>query len=339
MYASNATELVNCRFIACFGCKASTIPQEMTEPSMHNSPDAHPIKVILLTVLTVLIGFGVVGSMGGAFVALPFYDGDFFEMIEALQDPTAHPDVKIPLYIMQGFATFVGLIVGPSLLLMAFRRSFTDFFKGGQFDFKPVLLTFFTVIVFVGVNSFFIEWNAGLTLPESLKGFEEWMREKEDYAETITTFLTNFESVGQLMLAIFVIAVLPGIGEELVFRGLLQKEFIKVGTNVHVSIWLAAILFSTIHMQFFGFVPRMFLGALFGYLYYWSGSLGLAMFAHFTNNALSVIALYFYQQGAFEFDMESTESLPWQIVALSAGLTTILLTAFYKHYSDKQPTP
>jgi membrane protease YdiL (CAAX protease family) len=257
-------------------------------------------------------------------------------LAEALQNPTTHPEIKIPLYIMQGCATFMGLIVGPSLLLLALRRSVTDFFKDRQFDFKPVVLTILTVIIFVGVNSFFIEWNSNLTLPDFLKDFEEWAREKEDMAEKVTTFLTNFESTGQLLLALFVIAVLPGIGEELVFRGLLQKEFIKSGANVHVSIWVAAILFSTMHMQFFGFVPRMFLGALFGYLYYWSGSLSLAMFAHFVNNAVSVIALYFYQQGAFEYDLESTESLPWQMVALSAGLTTILLTAFKKHYSDKQ---
>lgn len=303
---------------------------------MSNTPDVSPVKVIFLTLITVLLGFVIIGPLIGVMVAMPFFDGNFMDLVAAVQDPPAHPEVKVPLYIMQGCATFVGLIVGPVLLLLAFRRSVNDFFRNDHFSIKPIILTILMVIVFVGVNSFFIEWNAGLTLPESLKGFEDWAREKEDAAGVITTFLTNFESVGQLLLAIFVIAVLPGIGEELVFRGLLQKEFIKAGTNVHVSIWLAAILFSTMHMQFFGFVPRMFLGALFGYLYYWSGSLSLAMLAHFVNNGVSIVALYFYQQGAFEFDMESTESLPWQMVALSAGLTTILLTAFHKHYSDKQ---
>ena len=303
---------------------------------MSNSPDVNPIKVIFLTLITVLLGFVIVGPLVGALVAMPFYDGGLMDMLEALQNPPAHPEIKIALYIMQGCATFVGLIVGPALLLLAFRRSVKDFFQHDQFDFRAILLVLLTVIVFVGLNSFFIEWNASLTLPEFLKGFEDWAREKENAAEVITTFLTKFDSIGQLLLAFFVIAVLPGIGEELVFRGLLQKEFIKSGANVHVSIWVAAILFSTMHMQFFGFVPRMFLGALFGYLYYWSGSLSLAMFAHFVNNAASVLALYFYQQGAFEFDVESTESLPWQMVALSAGLTTLLLTTFYKHYSDKQ---
>jgi membrane protease YdiL (CAAX protease family) len=307
----------------------------MTESSMTNSPEAHPLKVILLTLLTVLIGFVIVGPLVGVMVTMPFFDGNMMDLVEAIQNPTAHPEIKIPLYIMQGCATCVGLIVGPSILLMAFRRSIIDFFKSDQFDLKSVVLTILTVIVFIGVNSFFIEWNSNLSLPESLKGFEEWAREKEDAATTITTFLTHFDSVAQVFLALFVIAVLPGIGEELVFRGLLQKEFIKASGNVHLSIWVAAILFSTMHMQFFGFVPRMFLGALFGYLYYWSGSLSLAMLAHFINNGISVVALYFYQQGAFNFDLESAESLPWQMVAFSAGLTLLLLTAFKKYYSDK----
>jgi membrane protease YdiL (CAAX protease family) len=307
----------------------------MTESSMTNSPEAHPLKVILLTLLTVLIGFVIVGPLVGVMVAMPFFDGNMMDLVEAIQNPTAHPEIKIPLYIMQGCATFVGLIVGPSILLMAFRRSIIDFFKGDQFDLKSVVLNNLIVIVFIGVISFFIEWNSNLSLPESLKGFEEWAREKEDAATTITTFLTHFDSVAQVFLALFVIAVLPGIGEELVFRGLLQKEFIKASGNVHLSIWVAAILFSTMHMQFFGFVPRMFLGALFGYLYYWSGSLSLAMLAHFINNGISVVALYFYQQGAFNFDLESAESLPWQMVAFSAGLTLLLLTAFKKYYSDK----
>ena len=302
---------------------------------MSNSPDVHPLKVIFLTLVTVFLGFVIVGPLVGGMVAMPFYEGNFMDLAEAIQNPTAHPEIKIPLYIMQGFATFVGLIAGPALLLLAFRRSAFDFFKGDQFDFKPIILTTLTVIIFVGVNSFFIEWNAGLTLPDFLKGFEEWAREKENAAEAITTFLTNFESSGELFLAIFVIAVLPGIGEELVFRGLLQKEFIKAGANVHLSIWIAGILFSTMHMEFFGFVPRMLLGALFGYLYYWSGSLSLAMLAHFINNGVSVVALYFYQQGAFEFDMESTEALPWQAVAVSAGLTVALLASFKKYYDDK----
>ena len=107
--------------------------------------------------------------------------------------------------------------------------------------------------------------------------------------------------------------------------------------NIHISIWFAAILFSAIHFQFFGFVPRLLLGALFGYLYYWSGSLMLAILAHFVNNAVSVTALYLYQEGQFTFDVESQESAPLNVVILSGILTVGLLYYFYKYYQDRKP--
>ena len=117
---------------------------------------------------------------------------------------------------------------------------------------------------------------------------------------------------------------------------MIQNELHKATNNIHVSIWFAAVLFSAIHFQFFGFVPRMLLGALFGYLYYWSGSLMLAILAHFVNNAVSVVALYLYQQGTFSFDVESQESAPLNIVIFSALLTVGLLYYFYKYYQDRK---
>jgi uncharacterized protein len=112
----------------------------------------------------------------------------------------------------------------------------------------------------------------------------------------------------------------------------------KATKNIHVSIWFAAILFSAIHFQFFGFVPRMLLGALFGYIYYWSGNLTLAILAHFVNNGVSVLALYLHQQGAFDFDMESPEAAPVQVVMFAAVVTAGLLYYFYKHFEHRKPS-
>jgi membrane protease YdiL (CAAX protease family) len=106
-----------------------------------------------------------------------------------------------------------------------------------------------------------------------------------------------------------------------------------------VSIWVAAILFSAIHFQFFGFVPRVLLGALFGYLYYWSGNLWLAILAHFVNNGFSVLAMYFYQQGKLGFDLESPESVPLNAVIISGVLTVALLYYFYKYFENRKPQP
>jgi membrane protease YdiL (CAAX protease family) len=87
-------------------------------------------------------------------------------------------------------------------------------------------------------------------------------------------------------------------------------------------------------MQFFGFVPRMLLGALFGYLYYWSGNLIVPMTAHFINNGLSVIGIYLYQQGKITTDIEDTSAAPWPIIFICAAITVILLIQFKRFFSQ-----
>jgi membrane protease YdiL (CAAX protease family) len=200
----------------------------------------------------------------------------------------------------------------------------------------PVVVTAFIVIIFMAVNSVFIEWNARFDFPDFANEFERWAREREDAATRQTEFLTNFSSIGELLMALIIIAVLPAIGEELVFRGLIQNELYRASRNIHVAIWFAAMLFSAIHFQFFGFVPRLLLGALFGYLYYWSGSLPLAIVAHFVNNAVSVVAIYFYQQGKLDLNLESQDAAPTGIVLTSAALTAALLYYLYRFYQDRK---
>jgi membrane protease YdiL (CAAX protease family) len=275
-----------------------------------------------------------VGPLIGFFIALPFYEGDMLQLAEAIQQPMSHPEIKIPLYIIQGTATVFGLIVAPAFFLMSQRRSLGGLFQNSV-EWIPALITAVVVIIFMVVNSVFIEWNSTMNFPDFAKGFESWAREREDTAAELTRFLTEFDSTAQLYLALVIIAVLPAIGEEIVFRGLIQKELFRATSNIHVSIWFAAILFSAIHMQFFGFIPRLLLGALFGYLYYWSGNLIIAIIAHFVNNAVSVIALYYYQQGTLGFDVESTDAAPPAMVLVSAAITAGLLYYFYRYYQDR----
>ncbi len=308
----------------------------MFENELGTHPEKHPVINLIVILLMVGLGFIIVGPIIGFFIALPFYDGSMVQLAEAIQHPMDNPDIKIPLYIIQGCATFAGLIVAPAIFLLREQKSVIDFFKRKRFEWIPVLVTAFVVIIFMAVNSVFIEWNSEFNFPDFAKEFENWARDREDTAAELTSFLTDFGSTGELLLALFIIAVLPAIGEEIVFRGLIQNELYRGTKNIHLSIWIAAILFSAIHFQFFGFVPRLLLGALFGYLYYWSGNLTLAILAHFVNNAISVVALYLYQQGKFKFDIESPESAPANVVIISALLTAGLLYYFYKYFQDRK---
>lgn len=281
---------------------------------------------ILLVLGVVLAGFVVVGPMLGILLALPFFEGSVMDFMTAISDPLNHPEVKRPFFIVQGASTFVGLILAPALLLLAKGKSVKNFLRVPPTAIGLYLIVIIATIVFMLVNSPFIEWNATFQFPEFMSDFEEWAKSREDFAARVTEFLTTFNSVGELLTGLMVIAILPAIGEEFVFRGLLQPQLHKNTGNIHAAIWISAILFSALHMQFFGFVPRVLLGALFGYLFYWSGNLWIAILAHFVNNGFSVLMLYFYQQGVSEVDMNSTESADWRVVA---GATIVSFTLLY----------
>jgi membrane protease YdiL (CAAX protease family) len=177
-------------------------------------------------------------------------------------------------------------------------------------------------------------WNMHWEFPEFLKGFQTWAREKEDLSAQLTEAMTNFNSPRDLIIGLLVIALLPAIGEELVFRGLIQNEFFRGTGKVHISIWAAAFLFSAIHLQFFGFIPRLLLGALFGYLYYWSGNLLIPMFAHFFNNAFSVVMIYLYNQKITDIDPQDNSYLPLHYVLINLIITVALLYYVRKHFQQ-----
>jgi membrane protease YdiL (CAAX protease family) len=294
-----------------------------------------PFIIIAMTLASVFIGFQVIGPLIGFLLYAPFYPDDLMSMVEALQSPMKHPETKMLLFVMQGVGACVGLILIPFFIR---RWSKTEEKILEQpFYFLPFILVIVTVIVFMGLNSIFIEWNQNFKFPEAL-GWEESLRSMENQLTELTAFLTNYDSTAQLVVAFIVIAILPAIGEELVFRGIVQKELFRGTKNIHLSIWITAAIFSAIHMQFYGFVPRMLLGALFGYLYHWSGNLTLSMLAHFVNNGFTVVALYLHQQKIIDIDIESTESVPWQAVLFSAIFTAVLLYTFRKFYQEKNLT-
>jgi membrane protease YdiL (CAAX protease family) len=312
----------------------------MFENQSGSRSEKHPVINLIIILLMVGLGFVIVGPIIGFFIALPFYPGGgMTALAEAIQHPLQNPDTKIPLYIIQGCATVVGLILAPAAFLARTHKSLSDFFHKKALEWVPVLVTILVVIIFMAVNSIFIEWNAKFNFPDFARSFEQWAREREDSAAELTAFLTTFGSAWELAFAVVIIAVLPAIGEEVVFRGLIQNELYRGTRNIHLSIWIAAALFSAIHFQFFGFVPRLLLGALFGYLYYWSGNLKLAILAHFVNNSVSVVALYFYQQGKFSFDVESQEAAPPNVVVFSALITVALLYFFHRYYQVRRISP
>lgn len=281
--------------------------------------------------LLVFVGFLLVGMAIGNVLAVLvlalFLSADAGSVVnlitQLITDPETVPNGWSALVLLQGTVHFFSYLL-PALLFWFFieRKAVSDFNLKRKPEFKIWLLAFLLVLVFIPLNSKFIEWNANMTLPDSLAGLESWMRDKEDKLEVQTVFMTSFTGFGQLLAAIFVMALLAALGEEVVFRGILQTKLFQQWGNIHAAIWTSAIIFSAIHFQFYGFLPRMLLGALFGYLYYWSGSLWITIFAHFVNNAFLVFMVYLNNIKIINIDIQKSETMSLPMV-----LTSLLLTA------------
>ena len=150
--------------------------------------------------------------------------------------------------------------------------------------------------------------NQQITLPAFLEPLEQWLKNAEENAAHLTEQFLSVTTLGGLIINLLLMAVLPAIAEELTFRGVLQHLFTpKHQSSIpHLAIWCSAILFSAIHMQFYGFIPRMLMGALFGYMLAWTGSLWVPILMHFTNNAMAVLLSFFDIKAEWDNDLLDT---------------------------------
>ena len=288
---------------------------------------------VLLLVLFIMLGLAL-GNIIGIGLSLPMFGADYQEMINAFMDPTSNPDSRRALLIVQACSSLFGFILAPMAFYTFIEKSNpVHLFHSRRLDTGLMILVGLIVLVFMVANSVVIEWNMNVDLGQLSPAFEEWASAKEEQLKELTEYLTRFENIGGLLVGIVVIAVLPAIGEELVFRGLGQRMFQGITNNHHAGIWIAAFLFSFIHLQFYGFFPRFLLGALFGYIYYWSGNLWYPIFAHFVNNGFTLLMLYMYQQDVTDLNVEDTESVPVYSALLALVVTVGMLYYFRKRFT------
>lgn len=236
------------------------------------------------------------------------------------------------LLVMQAFAAGLFFVLLPWLMVRFFWNVEKGIFPtiSGKSVGLILLIVFANMIVLSGI----VEWNIGIDLPDG--AFEEWASAKEAELKVLTEHLIEFEGVGHFFLALFAVAVIPAIGEELLFRGVLQNTLRKLSGNKHLAIWISAILFSAIHLQFYGFFPRMLLGALFGYLYLWSGKLSVAVLAHFFHNGLALLFAYIAGLSGLEMEPEQLEkSAPIWLIGVFALIAGYAIFMFYKSHHDK----
>ena len=290
---------------------------------------------LLSLVVVTLVTFGIliVFQGIGLFLVPPIFGVPLDEIIAILSVNSTHPNGRMAILFIQGLGAGMGFLAS-ALVISKWIDKADLGWKQQISNFKLSVLVWTVVIMAGGIlfNSLLIDWNAGITLPESLNALEKLMRDKEDQLMKMTLYLTDFENTAEFLMGLLVIGLLAGLGEELLFRGILQPKLHLYTGNPHLGIWLAALIFSAIHFQFYGLMPRMVLGAIFGYLYYYSGSLIYPIFAHILNNAFTVVLVYMNKLGKVEFSIEETDqvSLPFALLGLAV---LILGLRIFKHKS------
>jgi membrane protease YdiL (CAAX protease family) len=191
-------------------------------------------------------------------------------------------------------------------------------------------------IVLILVSLPFVHWlmdvNNSIRLPDFLGGLENWMKDKEEEAQVLTDAFLSTKSIGGFLFNLLMIAAVAAIGEELIFRGILVRLFKEWTGNIHLAIFIPALIFSALHLQFYGFLPRLVLGVFLGYLFVWTGSLWIPVIVHFANNAFAVVLSFMDARGMMQIDVDQVgySSNPW-IISASVMLTVSVLTAIYYH--------
>lgn len=287
----------------------------------YGSVKRHPLMSLFYLVVFIILGYAL-SSLLAVIV--------FFLMNGGALTSAEIGESKESLLLMQAIVS-VGSFVAPPVALNLFeKRTGADYLKfSGKPSFRMIILT---VILMFSIAPF-IDWtlrmNQMMDLPAFMEGIEQWIREKERELAELTKHLLTMKSPLELVVNLIVVAVIPAIGEEFLFRGCFQTIITRITRNQHLGIWIAAAIFSAIHVQFLGFFPRMFLGALFGYIFVWSGSIWPAVLAHFLNNASAVVTAYVLQSQGKSLDSMENPATSFPMAAASLAFALLVCYVFF----------
>ncbi|MDR6941903.1 CPBP family intramembrane glutamic endopeptidase [Mucilaginibacter pocheonensis] len=296
--------------------------------------EVHPsVQFIILIAGTIfaLILFGLFA----AGIIWVVYDAK--TLADVMSFNTANKNTIPGLWILQIISTTIPLFVVPVLFARFIVHDTSRYLKP-TFKFAPILLLLiFSIMLFSSpVMEVLVNINQKLTLPGPLKAIEDIMRTMEQQAQKATDAMLTMNSVGSMLFAVFVVGLLTAIAEEFLFRGCVQTLFIRWTGNTHAAIWITAILFSTFHMEFFSFLPRVALGVFFGYFVAWSGSIWTGVWAHFLNNGSAVVITYLYQHKSISLNPDDQHVFNYPSYAFSLIIILILLY-IYRNVTLKRP--
>jgi membrane protease YdiL (CAAX protease family) len=286
-----------------------------------------PFPQLLFSAFVILVSF-LAFLLIAMVLAIPLFGLDSIMNISTLNDLSDPESIRLLKYfqVVQSIGLF---IVPPVVLAWLFHGQIAEYLLLNKKSTSTSIFLVAILVVFsLPLTNFIGEWNTRMEFPEFLAGLERWMKNAEENAAELTEAFLKVETTGGLLFNLFMIAFLPAIGEELLFRGVIQRIFTNWTRSHHWGIWISAILFSALHIQFYGFVPRMLLGVLFGYLLIWSGSMWLPILAHFFNNGFAVVAMYLIDNNILNAGVEEIGATSGSQYVAILSLASVFLLMF-----------
>jgi len=305
----------------------------MQLPFLSNESAPKQLLITGLVIIACWIAFQIFSYLTGIFIFAIKID-EIVTIAEDLKNPKAIAFLK---YI-QAVTSFGMFTVAAFIISKAISKDWLSFLRLDKNPgLIPMLIAAVFIIVILPFTNLLTSLNNQIHFPETLKNLENFFRSKENQMEMIMESFLNIRGFGGLLINLIIIAVIPAIGEELVFRGIIQDRFTLWFKNHHWAIFLTAFIFSALHIQFLSFLPRLLLGIVFGYIFIWSKSIWITIQAHFLNNAMAVIYYHLYFNGKADKNLEligtADNGLMYSISGALIG--TGLLYLIYKYYKKK----
>jgi uncharacterized protein len=301
--------------------------EELLDQEVQNLPppekESSPWSIFLGLILTMLLGF-LLGGVAAEVLARAYHTS-LPELMGGLSNGST--TLTRNLVRLGNFFPHLFAFTGGSIAIIwyVYRQKWIDYFQLRQWPSPLVLglsILCITATFFVAQTTYWI--NQNLPLPAG-------MLEMEEDANALIKQLLVMNSPWELLLNLLVVGVAPALGEELVFRGVIQQQAQRLSKNPHVAIWITAILFSAIHFQFAGFLPRMVLGGVLGYLFWWSGNLWLPIIGHFLFNSLQVVAYYFVGDKVDAFSPDAKVEEPGWLLGILGAICLIAIARVAKN--------
>ena len=266
----------------------------------------------LFSKLLVLFGFcllfGSIFGLAGLALVNPIFGIDFTDVAAVMNDLDNRQSIQVLKFLQ--LLNSIGLFLIPAILfaILFIKEPKSELRLDRPISYWQVGFIALLYLALIPLINLMVSLNGQLELPASLESLEIWIREAEDRAKALTEAFLQMQGSADLWVNVLLMGLLPAVGEELIFRGILQRSIQQSSKNHHLAIWIAAFFFSALHFQFYGFLPRMVLGAFFGYLLVWTNSLWAPILAHFLNNTMALLIAFYFGSDSLDTEIDNLGS-------------------------------